>query len=435
VFESPIELAVNANRLLMEGLHGVLDLQLRNRSTDDVFEVEVEFTGRLLPDPIARRFHLAPGISRQRSIELLLPRGDADHTGSAGDAHFDVRLTIDAGEDGRHVFSGEFTLSVLAFTDNRHEINVSIGKLIEQHGDKSGMGALNEVNLRDLVKLPQSVTVNDLITQPRVAEFVPVVLEYEGELDRPAPPLLPRDVPPLSSCSLVHERTGVRLLVVTGDSLVLGKRREFADIVTWVLPRSDENDYRTRQISRRQCELLSDELGIIVKHRGSVNPTLLDGEPIGDRARLTADRSSLLHLPGNLEFELNVLPMPAVDDHRVNNWASGAEGSASTKWARARRQRIGAVLMTRRDGMAEREAYLWLLAGCALPDLAAWSSIAHAPVVLLALPHLCIATPDGPPPLNTVVSTDSIGSAIAVAEHDVIPSVGLRILQYEQELA
>ncbi len=50
--------------------------------------------------------------------------------------------------------------------------------------------------------------------------------------------------------------------MLSGDSLVLGKTRDLAKIVAWSLPRTDDNDYRTRQVSRKQCVLKFDEFGV-----------------------------------------------------------------------------------------------------------------------------------------------------------------------------
>jgi len=377
-FESPIEVAVNANRLFMEGLQAVLDLRLRNVSPDETFRASLTVLSRVLPKPVHRDVHLPGGAQRRRRLELSLPRGTADGPGSAGETRFEIALVVDAGKEGRHRFYGEFALGVLAYSENCHSVNVSIGKLIEQHGDKAGMGAINEVDLSNFVKLPDSVSVNDLLQRQRDARFVPIELEYEGPVEEDTA-LLDADAPPLFRCSLVPRQKGPRILVLTGDSITLGRSRKDCDIVTWILPRSDENDHASRMISGRHVRLERTPDGVRIRPLSMTNATLIGGKRLAPEGT-TVRNAATVSRASRFEFAIQPLPVS------TGQLPIAPEASASHAWDDARRARIGGALITRQDGFAEREAYIWVWSDVAAPLGESRDSNCR----LLSLPRLAV---------------------------------------------
>jgi len=374
----------------MEGLHGVMDLQFSNRSDEDSFGIEIRLNGRLLPEGEKRKLSLNRGQVRKRTIALHLPRGGTNGISSAGDARFDIEVVIDAGEEGRHRFIGEFTLAVLAYTRNRSDINVNINKIIEQHGDKAGMGAINEVDLSNFIKIPSHVTVNDLIRQDRPDRFVAIELEYEGE----APPsIIKRDGESLTRCSIVNKETETRLLILTGDSVVLGKNRGKADIVTWIMPRDENNDHETRKISGEHCRLSRTDEGLAIGRISSVNPTTINGQVLRSTKNLQVGKTTELCLPAAFKLYLTPLPLPVVSSRTIEALKEVTSPVFRRTYDWSERTGIGGLLIRRTDGLADKERYLWLmsLVNLPLPDEVRANRRPSPELSALAMPglHLC----------------------------------------------
>lgn len=362
----------------MQGLSGVLELSLRNRSDEEAFGVAVVIRSRVLADPVRFEFSLGPGSSRQRSSELSFPKSDC----MAGEARFELNVLVDAGDHGRHRFQGEFVLAVLAHAETRNEVNININKIIEQHGDRAGWGAINEVDLSNLIKLPDSVSANDLLTQQRPARYITVPLDYEGTIECPVITVRHRgaNVEAASRCTLIEQEAGKRTLVVAASSLTLGRSREEADIFTWLFPRTEANDECSRRISSRQCRLTSASGGIVVESLSDVNPIHLDGQRIASRAMLPIDRECQLRFPADLSFTLKPLKAIQFDQDRLDSLSNLADGDLGDTWAWSATSGVGGWLIERADGLAAREAYVWLLtsihgAAAQLPPLVAIQGI------------------------------------------------------------
>ncbi|MFG0251726.1 MAG: hypothetical protein ACF8NJ_02495 [Phycisphaerales bacterium JB038] len=384
-FDSPVELAVNTNRLFMEGLNCMLDLRLRNRSDEDRFTIQATLRSRLLDLREEVAVGLLPGEERQKAVEFFLPTGGPSSPGSAGDVRFLVDLSIDAGAEGQHLFQGEFVLHVLKHSESRREINVNIGKVIEQHGDSAGMGAINEIDMSKLVQLPEQTSVNELIGQKRPARFVPIALHYEGHVG-PKFRIARRVGEPVTRCALAAETQERRTIVVAGEGAALGCGRDKADIVTWVLPRSAEADMRTRHISRRHCEVRLTETGAIVALLSRVNPAHLNDEMVsGAGAAIPGGRSSTLRLPGDLEFTLTTLPHHRLAAEKQAALLAEAEPNVSRRWEWAERLGVGGVRIERTDCLRERESYVVLFTAVALEAAAPGGA-----GVLLSAPHLAV---------------------------------------------
>jgi hypothetical protein len=415
--ECPVELSVNTNRLFMEGLHSLLDLRFRNRSGAERFRLDVRLKCRLLTSGGQLTVDLLPGATRRRSLDLYLPRPQGDQPGCAGYAHFDVGLTVKSEDEGDHFFRGEFTLNVLAHAENRQQVNISIDKIIEQHG-KGGMGAINEVDLSDFVRLPAHLDVNELIGQHREPRFTEISLEYRGAVARDAPPVLPRGVAPLDRCHLVSAGGGSSLLVLASEWVVLGRSRENADIVTWVMPRSEENDYRSRMISSTHCRLLLNREGLWLEHLSRSNPSHIDGEPIERLARIPSARACELQLGPGFALLLDPVPCSTASDKTLRTWreAAGSDGAATWEWSED--TGVGGLLITRRDGLAETERYLWLFSHVPwpLPGSQASGEVLTSLVAIAGGLALANATSR----LGLMVSglQPSGPSAVPLAEHD-----------------
>jgi hypothetical protein len=387
-FDSPVELAVNTNRLFMEGLNCMLDLRLCNRSQEDRFTIQATLRSRLLGLSEGIAVGLLPGQERQKAVEFFLPTGGPDSPGSAGDVRFLVDLAIDAGDEGQHQFQGEFVLHVLKHSESRREINVNIGKVIEQHGDSAGMGAINEIDMSKLVQVPEQTSVNDLIALKRPARFVPIELHYEGHVG-PKFRIAQRAGEHLAKCSLSAEGSEAHTLVVAGAGATLGCGRDQADIVTWVMPRSRETDMRTRHISRRHCEVRLTEAGPIVALLSRVNAAHL-GDAIVTAAgqAIPRDRQATLRLPGELELTLATLPHQRVSAERQAALLAEATPEVRQRWEWGERLGVGGVRMERTDCLGARESYVAVFTAVAIDTIAPNGSASGGQGVLVSVPHL-----------------------------------------------
>ncbi len=388
MFESPIEIAVNTNRLFMEGLHCVLEFEFNNLSDEDVFDIELHLGGRLLDKREKRNLTLHNSSSKKRSISFHLPTRETNGIGSAGDATFQLDILVNSMEEGRHRFTGEFTLMVLAYAKNLRDVNVNINKLVEQTGEKTGMGAINEIDLSNLVNVGNDVSVNDIITKTRDARFVSIDLEYSGEVKTPAKPIVTRDVEPLLRCAIEDRKTSAKLLVLSCETIVLGKHRQKADIVTWVMPRTEKTDYESRKISRKQCQLKRAVDGLYLEQLSSVNPTRVNGETVDHTKKLNPDETSEVLLPAGLQLTLS--PLPHVAAPAFDAWKEASDPIHRHVHTWAQRTGIGGLLIQRRDGLATIEHYLWLFSVVSLPSFYESGEHRRGPssVGVMATPHL-----------------------------------------------
>lgn len=190
-----LRLEVNAARIYMDGHNAALHLRLSRDGIGPDPTCRVRLTGRLL----AGEGHLwettlPPRKHRERKVDLDLTGASTASThapgatsGSrAGDRVFDLEISaLDAG--GRsHRWFGQLSIMVLARAETVQQVTVNIEKVIEQHSD-GAMAPINEIDIRELVKLEHSKSVNDYLSQERPTRFVPVELEYGGAGHRPGP--------------------------------------------------------------------------------------------------------------------------------------------------------------------------------------------------------------------------------------------------------
>ena len=391
--DSPIEIAVNTRRFLMDGIHGELELRLRNRAHDEAFFVEVLLSGRLLPQGGSVRKLMRPAARPTQRVGLDLTgsgrSGEAAKGGercagvNAGDAIFDVVLNVRTSNDEVHHFEGQFDLIVLAYAETIQALTVNIGRLVEMH-DKAGMGAITEVDLHDLANMSQHRTVNDWLTEEREPQFVPVELEYAGATQTPQV-WQERDIQPLSRCALQQVGNPQKLFVLAKEAIVLGRDRETMDLVTWVMPRSDENDLASQHVSQKHCRLAFRSDGVWISPLSKTNPTLLDGAPIQGGIRLPLDRQVRLGLSSKFTLALTPLQISPIPSALADYVEQSCDVMLKSRWALARRLDVGGVLIERCDGFADRECYLWLLAAAAVPSCATSENLSGSGIGLLLL--------------------------------------------------
>ncbi len=196
---------------------------------------------------------------------------------------------------------------------------------------------------------------------------------------------------PVERCAMQRTGNGKRLLICTNRRLTLGRSRNDADIVTWVMPRSDKNDQLSRMVSSVHCRLLLNPEAIMVRHLSSVNPTHLNSVRIDDPVPLPLDRPSVLTLSANFSLHLTPLQVPTDFASLSERWCGVMDEDGRRRWEWGGRHGIGGILIERRDGLAEIERYLWLLSSVALrEDLTASEDGQGCGVALTSLPWVAI---------------------------------------------
>lgn len=425
--ESPIEITVNTRRFLMDGHNGVLQLRLRNRSNEESFIARISVSGLLLPEPFSRSFEMPPGGDSDAPTQLAMHADKAAGQTTAGDALFNVNLIVTTPGGERHRFSGQFVLTVLAHAESMGDITVNVSELVHQK-DKGGMGSVNEFDLRNLVNLPEYRTVNDFLQEKRTPRFEEIRLVYDGKIvvDPPPPVIVDRpNIEKLSQCSLIHTGNPQRTLVLTDDAIVLGKNRQDTDIVTWVMPRTPDNDHSTRHISRQHCRLRLHNDGVWVEHLSGQNPTRINGNVVKERAMLSPGGSVCLGLSTVMTLTVTPLPFAHIDRAIVDFVEQGDDASAKERWELTRRMGIGGFLIQRQDALAERECYLWLLSVAALPDLKQPTSHSSSGLCLLSLPHLAVTPAAGQDAIPLTGMEVTRASAAYITYSDSMTAAGV----------
>lgn len=278
--ESPIEVAVNTNRLFVEGYSAVLEFRFRNLVADEAFRVEGSVSSKALPNGARWALTLEAEQHRREMAELVLPRSCAGRAGSAGESAFQVELIIDAGPDGRHRFAGCFMLTVLEFAASPRDINVHIEKLVEQHVDMGAiveMAPINVANLGDILRRSdeQKKSLNDLLAEERPPRFVPIELRYDGVVV-PGVNDAPRPVP-LGKVAVLCSDRAPEFYEIRAEWTAIGRSRTCHLCLD------------APHVSSHHATLARVASGVLIVDHSSQNGTWLDGQKIAHQFLQSGD--------------------------------------------------------------------------------------------------------------------------------------------------
>jgi hypothetical protein len=376
--DSPIEISFDVSRIYKERLADVALFRFRNRA-DERFHLLINLRSRIFARAIQFDLQLGPDKVREHSIPVELPCRETcpEGRGTSGRHPIKIMLLISEGptrQNERHQFVGEKMTTVLEHDVSPRNIVNHVNVKIEQHGDKAGWGAINEINMPPSETEKASESNNDFLQRlnklPAAFEAVP--LDYEGMIDESRgmiPSLLDRTepTPPLDRCTIEEPKNRSKILVLAGRTVTLGKRRKDVDVTTWNLPRSPSNDERTKRISGVQCRLEMTSVGISVEQRSATNPTRLDREDVQRRAPLNLRGISHLDLPGGFGLELIPQQVPAEFTRHAAAWRrlGGPAFQDACSWSE--RTHVGGLLIRRTDAYRTLEEYLWVLSAVRLP--------------------------------------------------------------------
>ena len=443
--ESPIEVAFDISRIYKERLADVASFQFRNR-VDERFHLVVNLRSRIFSRAIEVDFRLGPAEVRTHRFTLELPSRETCPRGQGSSGRHPIQIAISISDDeaptrDRHSFSGEWMTMVLERDASHLNIVNHINVKIEQHGDKAGWGAINEINMPqgNVPKTPESN--NELLQRlsQLPATFEPVPLSYEGVVDASSgamPRLQPRRVTTASMdrCGFSEPRSKSKILALTGRTLTLGKRRKDVNLTTWNLPRSPSNDERTKRISGIQCRLEMTREGICIEQRSATNPTRLGEKDVKDRIPLDLQGISHLQLPGGFKLELIPQHLPAAFMQHATVWRRLGSSAFQEACRWSERTHIGGVLIRRTDAFRTLEEYLWVLSAVRLPRCRGET----LPLLLTAIDglHLSVVGADSGVAVQDNTSKVTLGENIAwpLAAGDEVTwdDAGLTIGEWKQ---
>ncbi|MAC75803.1 MAG: hypothetical protein CMJ22_09545 [Phycisphaerae bacterium] len=377
-FESPIEITFDVSRIYKERLADVASFRFRNRA-DERFHLVVNLRSRIFSRPVEVDLKLGPAQVRTHRIPLELPCREtcSEGRGSSGRHPIQIMLLISEGDtpnDERHAFTGEKMTMVLEDDASPRTIVNHINVKIEQHGDKAGWGAINEINMPAAEIQDDPESNNDFLERLSTLPpaFEPIPLDYEGVMDasRTAiPSIVDRSpsTPTLDRCAIDRPRSRSRILALTGRSITFGKRRKDVDVTTWHLPRTSSNDERTKRISGVQCRLEMTGEGICLEHLSATNQTRLDDVSVKQRTPIDLHGISNLHLPGGFQLELIPQHVPATFAQHATAWRRLGDATFQEACRWSERTHIGGLLIRRTDALRSVEEYLWVLSAIAAP--------------------------------------------------------------------
>lgn len=416
-------LMVNTARLLMETLQCLLEIKVKNTSTDpkDTFELEVRPVGRIVPAGSGKQARISPSKERTFRFELELPGGKASPRRSAGDALIAIEVLVRSATEGTFRFRTEFSMPVLPFSEDDRGFRLNIKNLINQ-SEKGGWGSINSVDLRglsEIVERQERFNIPTLILQPRTENWIPVELDFVDF--KPVPPPSPPNFPTLFRATALDTGSERALHILTGDAVVIGRSRREADVVAWFFPRTPEHDAASAMVSGRHCELrLGQEL--VVRHLSKSNPTELDAIQVVDCLSVPLSQPSLLCLAGCFEARITPIPRAPMAPSVLRQCELLLDRDARERWAWSERTGVGGLLIEAMPGQPAVERFLWVLSRVFFPpEPPMGKSSAQHRLILLSLKPLAIeATEEKGPPFLVNGLVTSACKLHALAENDTV---------------
>lgn len=353
---------------------------------------------------------LAPAYSGARlNVELQIddaldfPEASSDVSVlSLGDGQWEFHVSFGLTTNGSNCRPGQYLLQVrtvfAGVTDPalpryfQSTIRLNIGEsgaagpTLEIEGDGQSIVNLHGQDLRSFGRVVLRGNDAGIINLQGAADSVSpvdheqnnsVTFEYELKVDLERQSGLPTaaagfDRQRLETASLIFE-DGRRILLLPKKRVTLGRNRDNDIVIRW-LPRSEDNDALSRNISRTHLVLTLSEDGLLLTD-DSKSGTALDFDPIdGDRLIALEEGDDPLDMElgitqrlrlepflGRLQLfgsELGSADAPTLDGDRP--YCSAVGESVSRLLRLSHDSRIDAVRLQRVNNLADREEYVCL---------------------------------------------------------------------------
>jgi len=295
--------------------HGsLLQLAVENVSALPLEHILVRAESRGLAAVAERQIsRIAPGATARMPLEI--------EAGRAGqhEIRFEIRL-VQAGQ--QLAFLGSRSWRVMEVPSASNFV-VNISELQKINGaSNAGLGSeFGAIQIGNLFGEHAPKTLNDLLSAELPEEFQRLPLELDYSVSVAAQTVfaarhgaqltLPRQfvgavqTGTLAILTPTAPDTAVPVRLTARDELRLGRSRADCDIVTWLLPRSEANDERTRHVSKVQATITATADGIHIRDTGSANGTCANGSDVGpaEPGAPLGDRTGLF-LGNEYELEL-----------------------------------------------------------------------------------------------------------------------------------
>lgn len=315
--EMPVDLWLNFPRALVAGYGSIIEARLENKGTIPIDHLDLMLESNGLAENVqtsCRR--LASGNSAYLCFELTPSKA----------GNFVLRCNVKgAQQDQAYAFRGAVPITINVIPDAANlVVNISDIQCVRGTGANTGLGQeFGSVNISNLLPAGTIRTLNDLLnaTFPQSFGQVPLELDYEvSRLD-----ITKSGSPRAASWSipkqfLGHAQSGTKLKLqpiddsgkipaihlIARDEFKLGRSRQDADFLTWFWPRSQENDERTRRLSKVHVVAETHGNNLIVRDAGSSNRATFEGHPLSENENDLIDQRGTLIL--SHEYHLDVTP-------------------------------------------------------------------------------------------------------------------------------
>ena len=329
----PISVAASFERVLIAGCSSYFSVRIDNLSGETITLVElwVESTA-FTRSPRVRLARLGPGAAVERSIEIQVTE--------PGHPLLNCTLEFEIGPD-RYSYTGNRSIRVLERPASLNTVSISVGDILSNRD--GGVSDNERAVVSNLVDLSKIQTLNDLLNLeiPKKFESIRLYEDFKSRTIRSGESAATLSIIDASS-SKADPGHVLELRPITGnpDSSItivsravfrIGRSRTDTDFAAWFLPRSPENDARTRRLSRVHavCEVSGSALWL--KDAGSSNGSNYENKPL--RTGVQLERRGLLELGGDFRLQAVYFPsafsgLPPITN--LSRWAMPDSGQHSS---------------------------------------------------------------------------------------------------------
>jgi len=358
----PVRLEINDNQFFMERMVGGVDFRVHNHS-----------------DKPVRGVCLSIASSYFASAEKDFPKiGPGDHAryrlavvpSLAGQPPVDLELAYE--QDGEvSVLTAQAVYRVMAKNAVPANIKVEIDQSVHaEAGSKLGFGLSMRNEVDEVFKSGLIQNINDLIARDFPDHWTPVRLVYDEEATKRRREKRPSAIQVVAAlkdrrCAMSKGAlTGAdgpeakRALLLGVDPVRLGRSRA-NDIVLRVMPRSEENDVLSKQItaSKPHCVLSLKPEGLFLADQDTLNGTEVDGSAWEGAGPLPLDRPSEVDVAKALRLRL----VPFLEGRGCTALRADLYselGRPDDLWRAAEQLRLRSLLVQRVENLADEERYL-----------------------------------------------------------------------------
>jgi hypothetical protein len=313
--EIPVNLWLNFPGVLVAGCTAIVEAKIENKTNQLLPRAELMLQSNGLADRVQK-------VCRQVMPNLFACLCLEIKPTEAG--WFVLRCDVKGTQqDQAYAFRGSVKLKVNEKPDPKLVINMGDIQCVRGQANAALGGEFAPVNISNLVQPGAIRTLNDLLNVELPESYGQVPLELDYEVSRID--ITKSRAPSTTSWSipkqfLAHAQSGTKLKLealddsgklpaihlIARDEFKLGRSRQDADFLTWFWPRSEENDDRTRRLSKVHVVAETHGDKLIVRDAGSANRATFEGHPLSENENDLIDQRGTLIL--SHEYHLDVTP-------------------------------------------------------------------------------------------------------------------------------